>query len=162
MTDYNEYDEEDVAEFIRQSNLIEGEDSVIASDDSSLAWKWITAQSHMGPDDILALHQIMMGGLRPDIAGRLRSVNVRVGLWMAPNPGQVRRLLYQWEMNHSKAATEEAIKAAHIAFEKIHPFEDGNGRVGRIIMNVQRERAGLPILIIHVGDEQKEYYKWFK
>ena len=54
------------------------------------------------------------------------------------------------------------IKLDHITYEKIHPFVDGNGRTGRIFMNWQRIKAGLPILIIHEGEEQKEYYKWFR
>ena len=54
------------------------------------------------------------------------------------------------------------IKDWHIQFEHIHPFEDGNGRVGRILMNLQLLNEGLPILVIHQGEEQKRYYKWFK
>ena len=54
------------------------------------------------------------------------------------------------------------IKRWHIQFEHIHPFEDGNGRVGRILMNFQLVKKGLPILVIHEGKEQREYYKWFK
>ena len=57
---------------------------------------------------------------------------------------------------------EETIEQDHIWFEKIHPFEDGNGRTGRILMNIQRLNAGLPLLIIHEGKEQMEYYKWFQ
>jgi len=50
----------------------------------------------------------------------------------------------------------------YIEFEEIHPFEDGNGRTGRILMNLQRIKLGLSLLIIHEGKEQMEYYKWFK
>jgi Fic family protein len=48
-----------------------------------------------------------------------------------------------------------------VAFERIHPFRDGNGRVGRIIMNAQRLQAGLPILIIPAS-ERRLYYEWFR
>ncbi len=54
------------------------------------------------------------------------------------------------------------IKNSHIFFEKLHPFEDGNGRTGRILMNLQKLNEELPLLIIHEGEEQMEYYKWFK
>jgi len=57
---------------------------------------------------------------------------------------------------------EERSKQIHVAFEDIHPFVDGNGRVGRILYNIHRIKLGLPIHIIHEGEEQKEYYKWFK
>jgi len=53
------------------------------------------------------------------------------------------------------------IKLSHIEFENIHPFEDGNGRVGRILMNIQCLNAGLPLLVIHTGKEQQKYYTWF-
>ena len=53
-------------------------------------------------------------------------------------------------------------KRTHIDFEQLHPFEDGNGRVGRILYNIHRVTLGLPIHIIHEGEEQMEYYKWFK
>jgi len=59
-------------------------------------------------------------------------------------------------------AKEECAKAMHVDFEDIHPFEDGNGRCGRHIMNKHRLELGLPIHVIHEGKEQQEYYGWFK
>ena len=55
---------------------------------------------------------------------------------------------------------EEIIKS-HIVFEQMHPFADGNGRTGRILMNIQMLNQEYPLLIIHEGKEQQEYYKWF-
>jgi len=78
------------------------------------------------------------------------------------SPALLEHDILKWIDTHCDAKTDETIKKAHIAFEKIHPFEDGNGRVGRIILNFQRVKAGLPILVIHTGKEQQEYYKWFK
>jgi len=48
----------------------------------------------------------------------------------------------------------------HINFEKIHPFIDGNGRIGRMLLNWQRVKLGLPVLVIKESEKQ-EYYKWF-
>ena len=53
-------------------------------------------------------------------------------------------------------------KTLHVKYEKIHPFVDGNGRTGRIFMNWWRIKNNLPILVIHEGKEQMDYYKWFK
>ena len=50
------------------------------------------------------------------------------------------------------AATEEekldSILDAHIQFERIHPFSDGNGRTGRMLMNYSLLQEGFPPLII--------------
>jgi Fic family protein len=56
---------------------------------------------------------------------------------------------------------DQVSKVLHVQYEKIHPFVDGNGRTGRIFMNWWRINNGLPILVIHEGKEQWEYYKWF-
>jgi len=53
------------------------------------------------------------------------------------------------------------IKEQHIAFETIHPYEDGNGRMGRLILNWQRVHCGLPILVIK-DSEKNLYYQWFE
>jgi fido (protein-threonine AMPylation protein) len=52
-------------------------------------------------------------------------------------------------------------KAHHIRFEKIHPFIDGNGRMGRMLMNWERAKSGLPVKIIWEAKKGK-YYEWFK
>ncbi len=57
---------------------------------------------------------------------------------------------------------EEWSQQLHVSYEKIHPFVDGNGRTGRMFMNWWRLTNGLPLLIIHEGDEQYNYYQWFQ
>jgi len=148
-------------EFLRESNAIEGEYDALALADAISAWEYAKAVSVPDRHCILGIHEKLMKRLRPDIAGIRRQVAVMIGGKELPNPGSVNRLWIMWEDNHSNAKTEEEIKQAHIAFEQVHPFEDGNGRVGRIVMNMQRLNHDLPILVIHEGEEQQEYYKWF-
>ena len=97
----------------------------------------------------------------PRIAGKLRGVNVRVGSSIRPDHTLVYGLINEL-LREPAPKTEEEIKQWHIKFEEIHPFEDGNGRSGRILMNWQRVSNGLPLLIIHTGEEQLTYYKWFR
>lgn len=60
-------------------------------------------------------------------------------------------------------ATDEPFEAfawrIHHEFECVHPFVDGNGRAGRLLLNALRLDAGLPWLTVHPGDEQHEYYR---
>lgn len=58
--------------------------------------------------------------------------------------------------NARKEKTLEEIIAFHYEFEKIHPFQDGNGRVGRIIMFKECLRNGITPFIIE--DDIKDFY----
>lgn len=149
-------------EFLRESNAIEQ-----VYDDESLrragyAWNHIVKESKLSIGSILKTHKILMIGqpLRPNERGYFRQVNVIVGSHRAPDWQHIPELMMQWLLNHGDAATEDAIKIAHIEFENVHPFRDGNGRLGRIIMNYQRVKAGLPILVVKES-EKWDYYEWF-
>jgi hypothetical protein len=99
--------------------------------------------------------------------GTMTRVNDVIDCWYDSGSMPFARYHYPFENKDNlkempKSTKEVFIKQWHINFEGIHPFEDGNGRIGRILMNLQRLSVGLPILIIHEGEEQFEYYKWFK
>ena len=69
-------------------------------------------------------------------------------------PGEMRNLLSRY--NLSKQKTLKEIIQFHYEFEKIHPFQDGNGRVGRLIMFKECLRNGITPFIIE--DDIKEFY----
>ena len=150
-------------EFLDHSNRIEREYSKEALDDAIEAWEYVKIVKKITLKDILKIHKILMERLNPRIAGHIRNCPVYIG-------GEIRNQsqediemdLKLWVSSHAKRKDEEGIKQAHIIFEKIHPFEDSNGRTGRILMNLQRLNAGLPLLVIHEGVQQIKYYKWFK
>ena len=56
----------------------------------------------------------------------------------------------------------EKIKQWHIDFEYIHPFEDGNGRVGRLLYLIHTILLELPIHIIKNDTKYEKYYPWFR
>ena len=154
-------------EFLKESNAIEREYSDEALEDSEEAWRLAKAnKDNINQSVILGIHFELMRRLNPIIAGKIRKVPVYVGNRLnyreCLKPEKIENELDVLCKNSSFVCCKKDVKQWHIKFEKIHPFEDGNGRVGRILMNIQRLKIGLPILIIHEGDEQFEYYKWFK
>jgi hypothetical protein len=88
-----------------------------------------------------------MDKLTPD-AGELRQrpVAIRGALLQPPSPAHVPSTLATWlsEINTPTIARHPLVQAAvaHHRFEVIHPFSDGNGRVGRLILNLMLLRAG--------------------
>jgi Fic family protein len=114
---------------------------------------------------ILFLHQMLIGGIKDEIAGRFRKTGeyVRVGSHVAPAPEHVERmidaLLSEYTGNISGFFVDKIAKF-HLEFETIHPFCDGNGRIGRVLINYQFQRLGFPGIIIR-DKEKKEYYSTF-
>jgi fido (protein-threonine AMPylation protein) len=161
-------------EFLKESNAIEEEYSKEAFEDAKQAWTMacVSFRDGLNIDYICGIHRRLLKRLNSSIAGKLRHQRVwvgnREGLEWTEIEKELTILCNDWEngkhiLNElSDEGKETYVKAWHISFEKIHPFVDGNGRTGRILMNVQRLALGLPLLIIHEGPEQFEYYKWFK
>lgn len=84
---------------------------------------------------------------------------LRAGL-AAPLPIAVPGMLDDWidQVNARSAGTEhfcEWLAERHAHFERIHPFRDGNGRVGRLVLNLLLVRHGAPPAIIYKQDRAK-------
>ncbi len=62
------------------------------------------------------------------------------------------------EINQSPADPLKTTAYFHAVFEFIHPFADGNGRVGRTLMNYSLMTHGYPPLIVY-DEDKKSYYK---
>ena len=161
--------------FIRESNAIEMEYSEEAFEGALMAWEYLKEQSKLSVDTILIVHFLLMKRLRPDIAGKFRTCDVWIG---GKRKHFISVQLIEEDINNfllgmgtspqlKKEYLEDFVKKSHIDFEAIHPHEDGNGRVGRLIYQWHRMKLGLPIHIIHAdigtgGNEQRSYYGWFR
>ncbi len=115
---------------------------------------------------ILSLHKTLLTHIDDNIAGRFRSGKewVRVGNHLGANPQFVPTLMQELENNYNQNKTSyflDAIAHFHAEFETIHPFVDGNGRIGRVLINLQLMNAGLPPIIIQNKSKHTEYYPLF-
>lgn len=108
---------------------------------------------------ILKLHGILMNGVRPD-AGVYRNHAVRITGVHLPTANylSVSKLVAEVMVRIAQKTKDiVALSAAvHSKFEQIHPFSDGNGRIGRLLVNAMLLQSNLPPAIIH--QEQKQLY----
>ena len=161
--------------FLRESNAIENEFSEEAFEDARKAWDFAVSIASLNcfifnDDFVIGVHRILMDRLDSWITGGYRACRVTVGGRMCPEPVLVQPLMDDWfdDMNASIPIVKEQPHAKqyhaekmHVRFEKIHPFEDGNGRTGRILMNIHRLLLGTLVTVIK-DSEKHHYYKWFE
>lgn len=102
------------------------------------------------------LHSLLMDHLLHDRGEYKQSSNAVVGAtWQPTAPHQVPEAMRQWAeqsdwqvRNLTGVDRLEAIARSHIQFERIHPFTDGNGRVGRAVLALQTLQAyGVPAIV---------------
>ncbi len=115
---------------------------------------------------ILSLHKTLLTNIDDNIAGRFRVGKewVRVGNHLGANPQYVPTLMQELVdyYNQNKISYFlDAVSHFHAEFETIHPFVDGNGRMGRVLINLQLINLGFPPIIIQNKSKHTEYYPLF-
>lgn len=102
---------------------------------------------------------------RPEDRGVYRRIPVRImGACHVPPdpvlvPEQMENLVAEFAVNKKLHPIERAA-LFHLKFEGIHPFVDGNGRTGRLILNLMLMQAGYPPINVKYSD-RKRYYEAF-
>jgi Fic family protein len=101
---------------------------------------------------LLHLHKLVMHKLIPESqAGKIRNQSSAIFdgsgnvVYMTPPPSEIMQLLQELlEVINNENTYFPLIKApfAHLIFEKIHPFTDGNGRVGRLLLQAILAKHG--------------------
>ena len=176
----------EVAESVQQSNAIEG--STLGLDDTerildgrlprgthelrevleatNLARVTADRLGRTAPltvESILRWHGMLLTGIRDDAGGRFRRSGewVRVGSHLGANPEFVPDLvsdaLAQYRADGS-ASFLDRIARFHCEFEIVHPFVDGNGRIGRVLIDAQLQGLGLPPVIVRARNRRADYY----
>jgi len=114
---------------------------------------------------ILELHKIVVANtLRQDLVsqtGRYRTVQVFIGMSIPPKsqdvPDRMASLLKWYSTNKKKLHPLVLASNFHAEFEKIHPFVDGNGRVGRLLMNFVLHKNRYPMINIPKKNKLRYY-----
>ena len=124
------------------------------------------ADGELTKDLILLMHGMLLVGIDDSIAGRFRRPGeyVRVGTHIAPAPELVERMIDNTMLAYSSDLDSyflDKIARFHLDFESVHPFCDGNGRIGRVIIDYQLLRLGLPPLVVRNSDKHSLYYPAF-
>lgn len=126
----------------------------------------LVKQKHeLDENEILNIHSLVLMD-RPEAKGKYRSVPVRIlgtnaktsePYLIKPNMEN----LINWYKNEKSLSFIEKVATFHLKFETIHPFLDGNGRTGRLILNFELMKNGYVPINIKYKDRRK-YYDAFK
>jgi len=126
--------------------------------DYMLAYK-----GHINRAFVLKLHKLLMHNILWKHSGMFRDVQVYVrgASFTPPPPGEVEKQFKQlmlWYRSNKRKYHPVVIAAYfHRVFESIHPFRDGNGRVGRLLLNFTLRKNGLPMINIKNREKAKYY-----
>ncbi len=151
-----------------------GAAEVLANIDAmQLSVERATDLDEMRPEDILDIHRVLLERApNSQIAGRFRTTQNWIGgndynpcgaAFVPPPPDEVDRLLGDLCTFVNDASLPPLVQAAiaHAQFETIHPFDDGNGRTGRALVQVVLRRRGLtptfvpPISVVLARDKDR-------
>jgi Fic family protein len=106
------------------------------------------------------IHSLVLMDRQMD-KGVYRSVPVRVGSFHPCQPYEVpvkmERLMLDYGGEMQKLHVVERVAVFHLMFETIHPFIDGNGRVGRLLLNLELMKEGYPPVNVKFTDRAKYY-----
>jgi Fic family protein len=113
-------------------------------------------------ETILLLHKMLLTNIRDDLAGSFRKKGefVRVGSYIAI-PGEfvelrINEIILEFESD-IKTPYIHKVARFHAQFENIHPFLDGNGRIGRVLNSFLFIKYGFPPIIVR-SKEKNNYY----
>jgi Fic family protein len=106
---------------------------------------------------ILNFHKVLKNGVSED-AGAFRDAQVRVG-YLVPIKSDMIEIeiknLISWHKGNKHLHPLELATVFHSLFERIHPFFDGNGRIGRLLLNFIMIKNNYPIIIVQNKNKRR-------
>jgi len=151
-------------EWLTQSSNIEPDVHVEKDDDlverSLKAFEYLRAFDTLNKNRVKEAHRELMEGRQPSIAGEFRDNQVRIGDRTGTPPGKINFKMNTLLMSHKQPETGVQALDWHIDFEQIHPFADGNGRIGRILYLWHCDKANIEPMNLG-GDNRQAYYDLF-
>lgn len=123
-------------------------------------------QQELTSELVLLLHTMLLSNINERIGGRFRQEGewVRVGSYIAVDPKDISERISNWLAAYKADTTSHIISRLarfHLEFEYIHPFCDGNGRIGRVLNNYALLKEGYVPINITFAD-RAQYYDAFK
>ena len=117
---------------------------------------------------IRTFHSRIIGDVMPEIAGKWRTVPVRVGNWLPPEPYEIPVKMHEYtanmqvRLNNSNTVDLqiETLAYAEGEFLHIHPFQDFNGRTIRAILSELLVRFDMPLVDAAVKRETQEFEEY--
>ena len=112
---------------------------------------------------IKRLNETINGDIKDTKGYRTIQVFIQGSEHIPPEPEKVPNLMmyYIYNYNHDEQDVFSKVAKYHIEFERIHPFEDGNGRTGRLLINYELLKNNLPPVVIAKEDRVK-YFEFLK
>ena len=158
-------DPEEVDRFLRESNAIEGvydDDSLVQA---HLAFDYLMEHDYISRDIIKHAHKILMKNQDIDKfdkgAWRRRPVSIGGQLKIDP-PLIIDHKIKVWCEDTMRVDRNYDPVNLHVEFEEIHPFIDGNGRMGRLLLNWHLVKRNKAPLLIYTEADRVTYYRLFK
>lgn len=120
--------------------------------------------------DIKTIHSLMMKWINPDIWWSWRKWDIVITQASIKPPYGILLdeamkafIVYVKTLSFDVAHIADSLALLHTYFEATHPFEDGNGRIGRILINYILISHGYPSIIIKWTEKDKDkYFAWLE
>lgn len=157
-------------EHVRESNLIEGFDDPSMDACGLAAWARLRGVETLKLEDLSVLHRVVVArqpdprwtarqNLTGSWRGELREMDLTVGGRTCPPWQEVPELMEDWlrAMENWEMCDPREM---HVQYEVMHPWADGNGRTGRLLMWWHEVQLGRRPTLVRYAEVQR-YYDWF-